>query len=204
MAEDYVERGKKRAIEEGWVIVCIDESAFSLTPTVHWTWSPEGETPTLEHNYGYWRKVNAITGVTSDRRFYFQLKDRRAINGEDVRRFLEMLLRHIEEKIVVLWDNVAQHRARKVKELAKEHERLRIEPIPPYSPDFNPDEGIYNHVKNVELANYTPRTNSGLVDQVRSTLRLYKNRPRKVMHCWRQSKLPLDGMENMLNLPKAP
>lgn len=184
------------------MIICIDETAFSLTPTVHKTWAPVGQTPELAHNFGRWRKVNAITAVTSDRRFYFRLKEHKAINSHDVRLFLEMLLRHIEEPIVVVWDNVAQHRANRVTELAEEHERLRIEPLPPYSPDFNPDEGVFNHVKGVELANYAPASNDELVETVRATLRLYKRRPRKIMHFWRQSELPLEGMEELLNLPQ--
>lgn len=182
------------------MIVCIDESAFSLTPVVRKTWAPRGQTPRLVHNHGTWRKVNAITAVTSDRRFYFRLKEHKAINSHDVRLFLEMLLRHIEEPIVVVWDNVAQHRAKRVTRVADEHDRLRIEPLPPYSPDYNPDEGVFNHAKSVELANYAPASNDELVDTVRSTLRLYKHRPRKVSDFWRQSDLPLDGMEDLLNL----
>lgn len=185
------------------MICFVDESAFSLTPTVHKTWAPVGQTPTLEHNRGPWRKVNAITAVTSDRRFYFRLKEHEAINSHDVRLFLKMLLRHIREPIVVVWDNVNQHRAKKVKRLAEDHERLRIEYLPPYSPDLNPDEGVFNHVKGVELANYAPKSDDELVSRVRSTLRLYKRRPGKIMHFWRQSELPLDGMESILNLPDA-
>jgi hypothetical protein len=62
---------------------------------------------------------------------------------------------------------------------------------------------VYNHVKGVELANYTPRGNVENVAAIRSTLRLYKGRPGKVRDFWWQSALPLEGMEEMLNLPKA-
>lgn len=118
-----------------------------MTPTMHKTWAPESRKPRLVHNRGPWRKVSAITAVTKDRRFYFRLKEHEAINSQDVRRFVEMLVRHIGEPVVVVWDNVNQHRAKKVKPLASDHERLRIEYSPPYSPDLNPDEGVFNHVK---------------------------------------------------------
>lgn len=53
------------------------------------------------------------------------------------------------------------------------------------------------------MANYTPRGNVENVAAIRSTLRLYKGRPGKVRDFWWQSALPLEGMEEMLNLPKA-
>lgn len=140
--EETWEEDLKRAVDGDWVFAFVDESGFSLTPAVRKTWAPEGETPELVHSHGRWRKVNAITAVTSDRRFYFRLKEHEAINSEDVRAFVEMLLRFIEEPLVVVWDNVAQHRARVVRALEEEHRRLRIEPLPAYSPDFNPDERL--------------------------------------------------------------
>lgn len=96
----------------------------------------------MVHSGGRWRKVNVITAVTSDRRFYFRLKEEEAINSTDVRGFVRMLLRYIEEPVVVVWDNAAQHRANKVLELADEVDRLRVVPLPAYSPDFNPDERL--------------------------------------------------------------
>lgn len=57
--------------------------------------------------------------------------------------------------------------------------------------------------RGVELAKHAPKSKDELVSTVRSTLWLYKGRWRKIMHFWRQSELPLDGMEDLLNLPDA-
>jgi hypothetical protein len=40
-----VAKGKKRAHDQGWSIVLIDESGFMLQPVVRRTWAPKGETP---------------------------------------------------------------------------------------------------------------------------------------------------------------
>ena len=73
----------------------------------------------------------------------------------DTVRFLKPLLRHIPGKIMVIWDGAPIHRGQPVKDFLAQGgaSRLRIEQSPGYAPDLNPDEGIWNYLKRVELGN---------------------------------------------------
>jgi len=147
--------------------------------------------------------VSAISAVTSDRRLYFRLKEGEAINAHDVDRFVRHLLRHVRGFLVVVWDNARQHRATRVLALPDRYPRLRIEFLPGYSPDFNPDEGVWNRAKHIELGNFAPRDTAELVRAARAALRRIQGRPLRVAESWRQSELPLEGLETLLNQPEC-
>lgn len=195
-------RSKKRAIEGLWTVVFVDESGFSPVPLVRNVWAPRGQTPVLVHNLGNREKVSAVSAVTSSRKLYFRFKEDEAIGSEDIVTFVRLLLRHIRGHVVILWDNAQQHHAKIVTALTEKYPRLRIGFLPGYSPDFNPDEGVWNHAKKVELGNLAPRDKAELVAGARGALRRLKRRPGKIAEFWRQSELPLDGMEMLLNIPE--
>jgi transposase len=85
--------------------------------------------------------------------------------------------------------------------LTKKFRRVRIEFLPRYSPDFNPDEGVWNHTKRVELANFVPHGTEELVEGSEGSLKRLRRRPKKPAGFFRQGKLPLRGMDRLLNQP---
>jgi transposase len=117
------------------------------------TWAPRGQTPVLRvpltHDH-----LSAISGITFDGRLFMQVRpasyDSVAVVG-----FLRVLLRKIAGKIVVIWDGSPIHRGHEIKDFLKRGaaKRLHLEQLPGYAPDLNPDEGIWNYLKRVELGN---------------------------------------------------
>ena len=117
------------------------------------TWAPGGQTPVLrvpltrDH-------LSAISGITLDGRLFLQVRpasyDSTAVVG-----FLRVLLRKIAGKIVLIWDGAPIHRGQEIKDFLKRGaaKRLHLEQLPGYAPDLNPDEGIWNYLKRVELGN---------------------------------------------------
>ncbi len=196
-----MDRNKKRAIQGRWTIAFIDESGFSPIPLVGRTWAQRGKTPVLVHNQGDREKVSAISALTSGLKLYFRIKTKKAFNSEDVLKFVLLLLRHIRGRIVIIWDNARQHHAKIVTALTKKFRRVRIEFLPGYSPDFNPDEGVWNHAKRVELANFAPHGTEELVAGAEGSLSRLRRRPKKLAAFFRQSELPLRGMDRLLNQP---
>ncbi len=81
---------------------------------------------------------------------FMQTQDR-ADKGPDIVR----LLRHLVGKLLVIWDGSPIHRAQPIKDVLAQGAaaRLRIERLPGYALDLNPDEGIWQPLKHVELRN---------------------------------------------------
>lgn len=131
----------------------VDESAFYLLPAVVRTGAPRGATPLLRV-YLTRDHLSVIRGLTPDGRLLMQVR-RQAFQGPDVARFLKHLLRHIPGKLLVIWDGAPIHRAQPVRDFlaAGAAARLYREQLPAYAPELNPDEGIWNYLKYVELRN---------------------------------------------------
>jgi len=133
--------------------VFVDEAGFYLLPMGVATWSPIGQTPILrvpltrDH-------LSAISGITPDGRLFLQVR-KTAYDADAVVAFLRILLRKIKGKVLIIWDGSPIHRAQAIKDFLKRGaaRRLWLEQLPGYAPDLNPDEGIWNYLKRVELAN---------------------------------------------------
>ena len=144
---------KKRAEAEGRTVVWIDQSGFYLLPGIARTYAPRGKTPVLrvpltrDH-------VAVISGITLEGGLHFSTQER-PFRSPDVVRFLRHLLRHIPGLLLVIWDGSPIHRGHVVKDFVANGgaQRLQIEQLPGYAPDLNPDEGIWQYLKHVELRN---------------------------------------------------
>lgn len=142
-----------KAQEEGRTIVWVDESAFYPLPALVRTWASRGVTPVLralltrDH-------LSVISGITPAGQLLLQMRVR-SLRGPDVVRFLRHVLRHIHGKLLVIWDGAPIHRAQVVKDFLARGDAARIwlEQLPAYAPELNPDEGIWNLLKRVELRN---------------------------------------------------
>jgi len=131
-----------------------------------------GETPVLHHRltHDHLAVIGAIgcravaTNTTKgscneslesfDERLYFQVHTP-AIRSADVVGFLRHLMRHIPGKLLVVWDGAPIHRGKVVKQFlaAGAARRIHLERFPGYAPETDPQEGIWRHLKYVELAN---------------------------------------------------
>jgi transposase len=143
----------KKAEQDQATIVWVDEAGFYLLPMAVRTWAPRGQTPVLrvpltrDH-------LSAISGITLDGWLFLQVRpasyDAAAVVG-----FLRVLLRKLSGKVIVIWDGSPIHRGHEIKDFLSRGaaRRLHLEQLPGYAPDLNPDEGIWNYLKRVELGN---------------------------------------------------
>ncbi len=156
----------------------VDESGFYLLPAVVRTYAPVGKTPVL-HEHLSREHLSAISAITEEGKLYMMEQDR-AFKGPDVVRFLKHLLRWIAGKLLIVWDGSPIHRAKAVKEFLEggAASRLKLERLPGYAPELNPDEGIWKHLKYVELRNVCCRN----LSELRRELRKAKERLRHKVH----------------------
>jgi transposase len=107
--------------------------------------------------------LSVMSGITLEGKLLMMQQDR-AFKGPDAVRFLEHALRQIPGKLLVIWDGSPIHRGKAIQEFleAGAASRLQLELLPGYAPELNPDEGIWKHLKYVELKNVCCRSLSEL------------------------------------------
>jgi transposase len=159
--EAAIESGKKQrweelyrsATEDGRTIVFVDESAFYLLPMAVRTYAPVGRTPVLSVKLTY-DHLSAIGGITPQGKLVMRMQDH-SYKGPDVVRFLQLLLREIPGKLLVIWDRATIHRCQVVKDFLSKGgaKRIQLEQLPAYAPELNPQEGVWNLLKRAELKN---------------------------------------------------
>jgi len=95
-----------------------------------------------------------ISAITPQGGLYTMMQEQ-AFDGAAVVRFLKHLLRQIPGKLLVVWDRLPAHRSNVVKDFLRQggSERVYLAQFPSYAPELNPDEGVWNYLKRVELRN---------------------------------------------------
>jgi hypothetical protein len=66
--------------------------------------------------------------------------------------------------LVVVMDQAPPHVSKKTRRYIESQKRLHVFYLPKYSPDWNPDEKVWNHLKNQELKAHRARTKAELRD----------------------------------------
>ena len=167
----------------------VDESGFYLLPMVVRTYAPIGQTPILRHLLTY-AHLSAISAITPQGKLYTMVKDR-SIKGPDVVCFLKHLLQHIPGKLLIIWDGATIHRSKVVKAFLANGatERILLERLPGYAPELNPDEGIWNYLKRVELKNVACRDLAHLRDELRKAIARLRHKTRIIRGCITQTGL---------------
>jgi transposase len=130
----------------------------------------------------------AVSAITPEGKLYMREQDR-AFKGTDVVRFLKYLLRKITGKLlIVFWDGSPIHRGKAVKEFLASGaaRRLQLEGLPGYAPELNPDEGIWKHLKYVELKNVCCQNLSELKSELRKAKERLRHKKHVILGCIRQ------------------
>ena len=124
-----------------------DEASFAQWGSLSYTWAPKGqqpEVPTSGKRKAY--KVFGLIDYFSGRFFYKTHAGR--FNSASYAAFLLDVLAQTTQHVVVIQDGARYHTSKAMQQFFATHaERLTIEPLPAYSPDFNPIEHLWKKVK---------------------------------------------------------
>lgn len=117
------------------------------------SYAPVGQTPILKVKLTR-DHLSAIGAMTPEGKILMQTQDH-SYKGPDVVRFLQLLLREIPGKLLVIWDGSPIHRSQPIKDFLANGgaKRIHLERLPAYAPELNPQEGVWNLLKRVELKN---------------------------------------------------
>jgi transposase len=147
---------------------------------------PVGQTPVLREQLSR-DHLSVISSISLEGKL-FMMEQTRAFKGEDVVRFLKHLMRQIEGKLLVIWDGSPIHRGAAVKDFLASgaSSRLQLEQLPGYAPELNPDEGIWKHLKYVELKNVCCQSLSELKVELRKAKERLRHKKHVILGCIRQ------------------
>lgn len=134
------------------VIYAMDETYVRLESQNRRSWSVKGISPILEKNNPH---IGAnIVGASKIHGSFETFADiypsNHSITNTEIRNFFDFLLKLNEnKKVYVLMDNAGSHTCPRMREYADEHkDKLVFINFPPYSPDLNPQENLWNLLKN--------------------------------------------------------
>jgi len=140
------------------------------------TWSPKGQTPVVTTN-GSRFSFSLLSAITSKGHMRFMVVEG-GVNSDVFIGFLKRLMTGAKKKIFLIVDSGPSHVSKKTKAFVQSvSNRLQLFYLPPYSPDLNPDELVWNHLKNHTVGRSTVTDKSDFKRQVvRSMKSLQKNR----------------------------
>jgi transposase len=164
----------------------VDQSGFYLLPTVVRTYAPVGKTPILNEHLSR-DHLSVISAISLEGKL-LMMEQERSFKSQDVVRFLRHLLGQIPGKLLVIWDGSPIHRGRAIKDFLASGAslRLQLEQLPGYAPDLNPDEGIWKHLKYVELKNLCCQSLSELKVELRKAKERLRHKRDIILGCIRQ------------------
>ena len=134
--------------------------------------------------------LSVISAVTTAGKLFTRVQEE-AFCGEQVVAFLEQLQRFLGGKLLIYWDRSQIHRGEPVKAwlAARRAGEVRIEPLPPYAPELNPDEEVWNELKHHDLANVSCLDLRGLRTQLRRGIQRLQHRPNLIRGFFAQAGL---------------
>ena len=175
---------QKRAKKEGAVIYFQDESGVRSDFHSGTTWALKGHTPIIEAT-GARFGLNMMAAITPRGQMHFMIVQG-TVKSDQICEFLKRLMHGHDNKVFLIWDGHPTHKSKRVKEcIAKFDGRLEIFLLPPYSPDLNPIEQLWNHTKGNSVGRQVVNGPDQLKTAVINTLRRLQKLPKKIASLFR-------------------
>ena len=169
LVEEYP-RLRRAAKKAGAAIFFGDEASIRSDYHKGTTWAPIGETPVVRAT-GSRVSCNMISAVSAKGEMRFMIAPQRVTASVFVE-FLKRMMQGATTPIYLIVDGHPTHRAKVTsKFVASTKGKLKLVFLPPYSPELNPDEQVWNHVKNHRIGRKAILNRDQLVETARAALR---------------------------------
>ncbi|MBO0759096.1 MAG: IS630 family transposase [Bradyrhizobiaceae bacterium] len=144
------------------------------------TWGKKGETPIVASTgarYG----MSLISAITARGHMRFMIKEKGGVNADVFIEFLKRLMVGATSKIFLIVDRGPAHIAKKTQAfVASLGGSLRLFYFPPYSPDRNPDELVWKHLKADTVGRMTIVSRDDFRKKVKSAMLSLQRDPNKI------------------------
>jgi transposase len=152
------------------------------------TWGKIGETPIVQATgarYGF----SMISAITAKGHMRFMMIEG-GVNSDVFIEFLKRLLIGADRKIFLIVDRGPAHISKKTKAFVEDlGGALTLFYLPPYSPDLNPDELVWNHVKTNSVGRTATIDKRSFKRTVFTALCSLQRRPKQIQSFFRKPSL---------------
>jgi len=144
------------------------------------TWGKKGETPVVKAT-GARHGISLISAITSKGHMRFMIKEKGGVNSAVFIEFLKRLLVGAKRTIFLILDRGPAHRSKKTKAFIDTlGGKLKVFYLPPYSPDRNPDELVWKHLKADTVGRMVTTGKADFKSKVVSSMRSLQKNPEKI------------------------
>ena len=167
---------RKLANKEGAQIYFGDESGVRSDYHSGTTWAPKGKTPEISST-GKRFSLNMISAISSkgDMRFMTVGVN---VTGKVFILFLKRLILDVNGPVYLIVDGHPVHKSKQVREFVDSTGGLlKLFYLPPYAPDLNPDELVWNHLKYHCIGKLFIKTKEELKERVIHYLKSLQKKP---------------------------
>ncbi len=177
---DKFPRIQRVAEKMGADIAFEDEAGVGIMTRQGRTWGASGKTPVIKVSMqrgGY----NVLSAVTAQGKMSYSIKDG-TINGKRYIEFLEELIRNRKRPLILFVDHATFHYSKEVRDYVRAHrDQLRIFFLPKRAPEFNPDEQVWNEVKNNRIGKQPVKNKADLKDRLTVALEALKQNTKRII-----------------------
>jgi transposase len=156
-----------------------DEAGMGLMRRSGRTWGRVGSTPVVQvvmHRGGY----NVLSIVTPKGEMNYSVTEG-SVNSQRYIEFLDGLIHGRERPLILIVDQAPFHGSQKVRRWVRAHRsRLRIFFLPKCSPELNPDEQVWNEIKNNQIGKQPIKNKRDLKQRLYSALRSLQRQSERI------------------------
>ena len=153
------------------------------------SWGKKGETPVVEAT-GARHRMSLISAITSRGHMRFMIKQKGGVDAAVFIEFLKRLITGAKRAIFLIVDRGPAHIAKKTKAFVESlNGKLRLFYLPPYSPDRNPDELVWKHLKADTVGRMAITNTADFQSKVRASMRQVQNDPEKIRSFYQKPSL---------------
>lgn len=140
--------------DPSWEVFASDEVRIELEAITRRAWLKKGERTIVKVNRK--KEAQSYIGFLNQKTFSCHVYEMPWQNQQEVLKAFESFLKEYpDKKICVVWDNAAFHKGSEIRQALKTGgllERVHLVALPPYAPDNNPIEHVWNVAKG-DIAN---------------------------------------------------
>ena len=153
------------------------------------TWGRKGQTPVVETT-GARHGMSLISAISARGHMRFMIKEKGGVNAAVFIEFLKRLITGAKRAIFLIVDHGPAHIAKMTKAFVESlNGRLRLFYLPPYSPDRNPDELVWKHLKADTVGRMVVISRDDFRTKVRASMRQLQNDPEKIRSFYQKPSL---------------